>query len=92
MTISTQTTIARGIEVPERGEADAGLQKQHDQDLVSGVGGGRDGVGRKDRECDQLAQPLVFLLLRGDRLADEDAFQAAWHVQNPLLSVERARS
>ena len=50
---------------------DSGLQKEHDEDFVRRVRGGGDRVGRENRECDELAQPLVFLVGTRDRLAEK---------------------
>ena len=51
--------------------ADARLEQQDDEDLVGRVRRRRHRVGREDRQGDALAQPLMALLGRGDRLADQ---------------------
>ena len=52
---------------------------QHEEDLLGGVGGRRDGVRGEDRQRGGLAQPLVLLFARRDGCADEDALQRSEH-------------
>ena len=70
--------MAIGMRYLKADGADAGLQQQDDEDLVGRVGRRGDRVGGEHRQGDDLAKALVRLVLRRDRLADEDSFQG-WH-------------
>ncbi|MFT3853954.1 MAG: hypothetical protein QM733_14605 [Ilumatobacteraceae bacterium] len=61
-------------ELGERRQADPGLADEHDEDLVGRVCRRRDRVAGEHRQGDLLGDPLVALVGRRDRLADEDTF------------------
>ena len=76
--------------VPRRG-ADAGLDEQHDEDLVGGVRRRRDGVGREHRQGDPLGEPLVALVGGRDRLADQDPLGQRSHRSQRIRNLGRGR-
>ena len=61
----------RDQRVESEGEA-RGADRDDEEDLLGGVGGGRDGVGGEGRERDRLRDPLVLHLGRGQGTADQD--------------------
>jgi hypothetical protein len=81
-----------GRDGPPRLRADLRLQQQHHEDLVGGVGGGRDCIAGEDRECDLLAQTMVALIGGGDGPADEETLERLEHSEaypTPGYSAER---
>ena len=58
-------------------------QRGDEEDLLAGVGRRRDGVGREDGQGDDLRDPLVLLLVRRERTADEQSLQRPEHKAAP---------
>ena len=69
--------------------------RDDEEDLLGRVRGRRDGVGREDRERDRLRDPLVLLLGRGERPADQDPLDerhAAFCLPGPTWSSDQLPS
>ena len=69
--------------------ADPG-QDQGEQDLLGGVRGGGDGVGREDGQRELLGKPLLHLLGRGDRPAEQDPLDQS-NLRSHLLASPMTR-
>ena len=68
-------------DVDRKGDGHGAREHQSQQDLLGRVRRGRDGIRREDRQRELLGQPLLRLLSRRHRTAEQDALHGRTRTQ-----------